>query len=123
MYLKTPTALCLLAGTLSNAITARQVESTVTTTETLINGTSPYVPTAAANNLVVASDQLDRLATFAHNQTTTNMRTNGNEKRGGCTLRNLAIRREWYVKCPVVLIQPLSVYDLDFNIKTDRKYG
>jgi tyrosinase len=97
MYLKTPMALCLLAGTLSNATTARQAESTVTTTETLINGTSTYIPNAAANNPVVASDQIDQLATFAHNQTTADLQSNGNEKRGGCTLRNLAIRREWYV--------------------------
>ncbi|KAE8158513.1 hypothetical protein BDV40DRAFT_20072 [Aspergillus tamarii] len=53
------------------------------------------LPTTASSSTAVASSQLDRLADFAYNVTTDNVAGGSEAKRGGCTLQNLRIRRDW----------------------------
>ncbi|KAF7594719.1 hypothetical protein BBP40_008612 [Aspergillus hancockii] len=50
------------------------------------------LPTSASSSTAVASSQLDQLAHFAYNITTDNV---SSSKRGGCTLQNLRVRRDW----------------------------
>jgi tyrosinase len=50
------------------------------------------LPTTASSSTAVASSQLDQLADFAYNVTTDNV---SSSKRGGCTLQNLRVRRDW----------------------------
>jgi len=57
---------------------------------------SSATPTAASTSLPVAAAQLDKLAELAFNTTTDNVSSDSDlEKRGGCTLGNLRIRRDW----------------------------
>ena len=53
------------------------------------------LPTTASSSTAVASSQLDQLADFAYNVTTDNVAGGSESKRGGCTLQNLRIRRDW----------------------------
>ncbi|CAI7572113.1 unnamed protein product [Penicillium bialowiezense] len=54
------------------------------------------IPTAASTSLPVAAAQLDRLAEVAFNTTTETVSSDSDiEKRGGCSLSNLRIRRDW----------------------------
>jgi tyrosinase len=89
MRLNTPVALCLLAGALSNALPAASPQDDTTTD----------LPTTASSDVNEAADQLEQLAAYAQEQVNSTLSSNGNEARGGkCTLTNLAVRREWYVK-------------------------
>ncbi|KAF2192260.1 Di-copper centre-containing protein [Zopfia rhizophila CBS 207.26] len=93
MRLNTPVALCLLAGSLSNALPAPQENPTTTT---LSDGATTTLPTAASKDTAVASDQLEQLASFAQDQASASLAdSSSKQKRGSCTLGNLAIRREW----------------------------
>ncbi|OGM44332.1 tyrosinase [Aspergillus bombycis] len=49
----------------------------------------------ASSSTAVASSQLDQLADFAYNVTTDSVTGGSESKRGGCTLQNLRIRRDW----------------------------
>ncbi|KAF1975455.1 Di-copper centre-containing protein [Bimuria novae-zelandiae CBS 107.79] len=81
MRLNTSVALCLLAA-VSNAIPTPQEEI------------SPAdLPTEASPVETEANDQLAQLAEFAAQ--TTNETLAQNEKRGGCSLWNVSVRREW----------------------------
>ncbi|KAB8231515.1 tyrosinase family protein [Aspergillus alliaceus] len=53
------------------------------------------LPTTASSSTTVASSQLDQLADFAYNITTDNIAGGSENKRGGCTLQNLRVRRDW----------------------------
>lgn len=96
MRLNSPLALSLLAGTLSNALPARQNEptstSTATTTTTQIQTSA--LPTAASTDPAVASDQIDQLLQYAQQQTNATLQENSS-KRGSCNIFNVAVRREW----------------------------
>ncbi|KAH7127011.1 hypothetical protein B0J11DRAFT_291635 [Dendryphion nanum] len=86
-------ALCLLAGTLSHALPAPQDGPTATTTVT--DATSP-LPTAASTDIAAATEQLEQLAQFAQDIANSTLEeTSSKQKRGSCTLSNLAVRREW----------------------------
>lgn len=98
MRLNTHVALCLLASTLSTALPAPQDEPSATTT--LSDGATPTatLPVAASTDTTVASDQLDQLAAFAQEEAKSSLEgATRKQKRGGCTLGNLAVRQEWYV--------------------------
>jgi tyrosinase len=96
MHLNTHVALCLLASTLSSAIPTPQDEPAVTTT--LSDGATTTLPAAASSDTAVASDQLDQLAAFAQEEANSSLEgASTKQKRGACTLGNLAIRQEWYV--------------------------
>jgi tyrosinase len=96
MRLNTHVALCLLASTLSDALPSPQDESSATTT--LSDGATTTLPVAASTNTAVASDQLDQLAAFAQEEVKASLEgATRKQKRGGCTLGNLAVRQEWYV--------------------------
>ena len=57
---------------------------------------SAATPTAASNSLPVAESQLGDLAELAYNITINDVSSDSNiEKRGGCSLSNLRIRRDW----------------------------
>lgn len=81
MRLTTSVALCLVA-TLSNAIPTPQEEAS-----------GAILPAQASPDESQASDQLAQLAQFAGQST--NDTLSQNEKRGGCSLWNLSVRREW----------------------------
>jgi tyrosinase len=81
MRLTTSMALCLVAA-LSNAIPTPQEDAS-----------AANLPTQASPDESQASDQLAQLAEFAGQ--TTNETLAENEKRDGCSLGNLSIRREW----------------------------
>lgn len=53
------------------------------------------LPTTASSSTAVASSQLDQLANFAYNVTTDSVAGGPESKRGGCTLQNLRVRRDW----------------------------
>ncbi|KAE8346534.1 hypothetical protein BDV24DRAFT_175520 [Aspergillus arachidicola] len=53
------------------------------------------LPTTASSSTAVASSQLDQLANFAYNVTTDSVAGGSESKRGGCTLQNLRVRRDW----------------------------
>ncbi|KAE8351517.1 hypothetical protein BDV28DRAFT_136945 [Aspergillus coremiiformis] len=53
------------------------------------------LPTTASSSTAVASCQLDELADFAYNVTTSSIAGNSESKRGGCTFQNLRVRRDW----------------------------
>ncbi|KAE8321207.1 hypothetical protein BDV39DRAFT_19712 [Aspergillus sergii] len=53
------------------------------------------LPTTASSSTAVASSQLDQLANFAYNITTDSVAGGSESKRGGCTLQNLRVRRDW----------------------------
>lgn len=91
MRLNTPVALCFLAGTLSHALPAPQDDPSTTVTAE----TTATLPTAASTNTAVASDQLAQLAEYAQNEANSSLGDSSKSKRGGCTLSNLAVRREW----------------------------
>lgn len=94
MRLPTSVALCLLAGTLSSAYPAPQDEPVSTTT--LPDGATTTLPVSPATDTAVASDQLAELANFAQDLVNSTLEeASSKQKRGGCTLKNLAVRREW----------------------------
>ena len=81
MRLNTSAALCLLAA-VSNAIPTPQ-EATP----------AASLPSEASSDETQAQDQLDQLAQFASQAT--NDTVSQSQKRGGCSLWNLSVRREW----------------------------
>jgi tyrosinase len=81
MRLTSSVALCLLAA-VSNAIPTPQEDPS-----------SASLPTEASSDETQAQDQLAQLAEFAAQST--NETLSQNEKRGGCSLWNLSVRREW----------------------------
>lgn len=93
MRLNTSVALCLLAGTFASALPAASPQDDTTTN----------IPTTASDDVNEAAEQLEQLAAFAQDEVNSTLSANGNEARGGkCTLSNLAVRREWYVKLPLI---------------------
>jgi tyrosinase len=81
MRLTTSVALCLVAS-LSNAVPTPQEDAS-----------AANLPTQASSDESQASDQLAQLAQFAGQRTNETLAEN--EKRDGCSLGNLSIRREW----------------------------
>lgn len=81
MRFTTSVALCLVAA-LSNAIPTPQED-----------GSATNLPTQASSDEAQANEQLAQLAGFAGQ--TTNETLAANEKRDGCSLGNLSVRREW----------------------------
>lgn len=81
MRLNASLALCLL-GAVSNAIPTPQEETPASS-----------LPSEASPDETQAQDQLEQLAQFASQ--TTNDTISQNEKRGGCSLWSLSVRREW----------------------------
>ncbi|KAF2691729.1 Di-copper centre-containing protein [Lentithecium fluviatile CBS 122367] len=85
MLFTSQVALGLLAGTLANAIPTPQDEATTTS-----------LPTAASTDVAEASEQLAQLAEYAQGLVNDTLEESSSKrKRGGCTLSNLAVRREW----------------------------
>jgi tyrosinase len=98
MRLNTHVALCLLASTLSTALPAPQDDPSATTTLSDGATATATLPVAASTDTAVASDQLDQLAAFAQEEVKSSLEgATRKQKRGGCTLGNLAVRQEWYV--------------------------
>ncbi|KAF2806513.1 putative tyrosinase [Mytilinidion resinicola] len=88
-------ALTLLFRALASAAPAPVPQEAVSTT-TLPDGATTVLPVVASTNTSVASDQLDDLASFAADYTNSTFNeASSKQKRGGCTLSNLSIRREW----------------------------
>ena len=81
MRFTTSVALCLVAS-LSNAIPTPQTD-----------GSGADLPTQASPNEAQALEQLAQLAAFAGQ--TTNETLAANQKRDGCSLGKLVVRREW----------------------------
>ncbi|KAF2440766.1 Di-copper centre-containing protein [Karstenula rhodostoma CBS 690.94] len=81
MRFTTSVALCLVAA-LSTAIPTPQKD-----------GSAATLPTQASSDEAQANEQLAQLAEFAGQ--TTNETLAANEKRDGCSLGNLSVRREW----------------------------
>ncbi|KAB8218613.1 hypothetical protein BDV33DRAFT_120832 [Aspergillus novoparasiticus] len=77
----------LSLGLLASQALAFPAASQQTATATL--------PTTASSSTAVASSQLDQLANFAYNVTTDSVAGGSESKRGGCTLQNLRVRRDW----------------------------
>ncbi|KAE8375210.1 hypothetical protein BDV26DRAFT_283635 [Aspergillus bertholletiae] len=77
---------------LSLALLASQAIALPATSEQAATAT---LPTTASSSTAVASSQLDQLADFAYNVTTDNIASGSESKRGGCTLQNLRVRRDW----------------------------
>ncbi|OCK72918.1 Di-copper centre-containing protein [Lepidopterella palustris CBS 459.81] len=103
MHLNAPLAITLLLGAVVHAAPApapqdsaatTSVASEVTTT-TLPDGATTTLPVAASTDTAVASGQLDDLAAFALTLANSSVAASSKQKRGGCTLANLSIRREW----------------------------
>lgn len=94
MRLNTPAALCLLAGAVANAIPTPQNEPATTTT-TLADGATATIPTSPATDTAEASQQLDQLAEFAQAAANATLQQNSKQKRGGCSIFNVSVRREW----------------------------
>ena len=90
MRCSSPLALSLLAGTLSHALPAPQDEPS----STVSAAPSSVTFTAASTNTAEAADQLDQLSSFAQQEVNATLSKNNN-KRGGCNLFNVAVRREW----------------------------
>ncbi|KAF1928176.1 Di-copper centre-containing protein [Didymella exigua CBS 183.55] len=90
MRLASPLALSLLAGTLSHALPPAQDKPT----STVSAAPSSVTFTAASTDTAVAADQLDQLSNFAQEQTNSTLSTNS-KKRKGCSLSNVAVRREY----------------------------
>ena len=87
MHLNAPLTIALLFGAVAAAAPA---------TTTLSGSATATSPTAASTDTAVASDQLDDLASFAAQQANSLVAsTSSKNKRGACTLSNLAVRREW----------------------------
>lgn len=85
MHLNAPLTVALLYGVVASAATT-----------TLSSNATATLPTAASTDTAVAIDQLDDLAFFAAQQANSSVAsTSSKNKRGACTLSNLAIRREW----------------------------
>ena len=89
MRFDTSTRLCLLAASFANALPAPQ--------EDYVSAT-PTLPTVASKETNVALDQLAELAKFALDNTKDFLDANSKQKRGLCSLSNLSIRKEWYVR-------------------------
>lgn len=83
-------ALTLFAGSLSNALPAPQDEPTATVSA----APSSVTFTDASTDTAVAASQLDELAAFAQAQVNATLGQN-NQKRAGCNIFNVAVRREW----------------------------
>jgi tyrosinase len=61
---------------------------------------STTLPTAASTSTSQAASQLDTLNQYAYNVTTGSFDNGTTNKRNGCSLSNLKIRREWYALFP-----------------------
>lgn len=95
MHLNAPLAIALLFGAMASAAPAPASQDGAATT-TLSGSATATLPTAASTDTAVASYQLDDLASFAAQQANSSVAsTSSKNKRGACTLSNLAIRREW----------------------------
>lgn len=56
---------------------------------------TPSLPSSASSSTAIAASQLDQLADFAYHVTADNVGGGAESKRGGCTLQNLRVRRNW----------------------------
>jgi hypothetical protein len=83
-------ALGLLASTLSNALPTPQDEPS-----------ADSLPTSASSDVSEASKQLAELLAFAQSAANATLEENSSKaKRGGCTLSNVSVRKEWYAFGP-----------------------
>lgn len=95
MHLNAPLTIALLFRAMASAAPAPASQGGAATT-TLSGSSTATLPTAASTDTAVASYQLDDLASFAAQQANSSVAsTSSKNKRGACTLSNLAIRREW----------------------------
>ena len=95
MHLNAPLTIALLFRAMASAAPAPASQGGAATT-TLSGSSMATLPTAASTDTAVASYQLDDLASFAAQQANSSVAsTSSKNKRGACTLSNLAIRREW----------------------------
>lgn len=69
----------------------------ISSTPVLAQTASTTLPTAASTSTSEAASQLDTLSQYAYNVTTDSVDNSTTNKRSGCSLSNLKIRREWYV--------------------------
>ena len=69
----------------------------ISSTTVLAQTASTTLPTAASTSTSQAASQLDTLSQYAYNVTTDAIGNSTTNKRSGCSLSNLKIRREWYV--------------------------
>lgn len=76
---------------------AAGVLTLVSSTPVLAPTASTTLPTAASTSTSQAASQLDTLSQYAYNITTGSFDNGTTNKRNGCSLSNLKIRREWYV--------------------------
>jgi tyrosinase len=91
MHLNAPLTVALLFGAMASAAPAPASQDGAATTSA-----TATLPTAASTDTAVASYQLDDLASFAAQQANSSVAsTSSKNKRGACTLSNLAIRKEW----------------------------
>ena len=96
MHLNAPLTITLLFGAVASAAPAPASQNGAAATTTLSGNATATLPTAASTDIAVASDQLDDLASFAAQQANSAVAsTSSKNKRGACTLSNLAIRKEW----------------------------
>lgn len=72
----------------------------ISSTTVLAQTASTTLPTAASTSTSQAASQLDILSQYAYNVTTDSFDNSTTNKRSGCSLSNLKIRREWYVLLP-----------------------
>jgi hypothetical protein len=79
----------------------------VSSTRVLAQTASTTLPTAASTSTSEAASQLDTLSQYAYNVSTDSVDSSTTNKRSGCSLSNLKIRREWYVLFFGFLVMPL----------------